>query len=188
MSPQEKKSIRKILTELSSGPYFISRLYRGSKPLFYIVISFILFQLFFTYKGVECFPFIHYGMYSEKIKPKSEYQLISCPGIAQSKLEENYLLDPISSYIRLLKQKDPVAKVIHDRCEKNFILHSFQALLNRQIVNTENKVVKFPNYLKAKINQDLKIKCNYLLVKRLSSSGFIKTNHNIDTIYLMTKK
>ncbi len=44
---------------------FLHQLFDTDKTLFAIVCTFILLQVFFTFKGVESFPFVNWGMYSE---------------------------------------------------------------------------------------------------------------------------
>lgn len=55
---------------------FFKQLYTTHKYWFYFVCIFVLAQLFIFYKrGVTFAPFYNFGMYSEPILPKSEYQV-----------------------------------------------------------------------------------------------------------------
>ena len=55
-------------------PMFLKLLYKHSKLLFMMVIVFILGQLFINVKhGMVFSPFYHYGMYSQVMRPQSEY-------------------------------------------------------------------------------------------------------------------
>ena len=55
-------------------PMFLKQLYKHSKLLFLLVIVFICGQLFINVKrGLVFSPFYHYGMYSEIMKPGTEY-------------------------------------------------------------------------------------------------------------------
>jgi hypothetical protein len=47
---------------------FLSTVFEKDKPLFVLFLMFMAGQLFFTLKGVETFPFLHWGMYSAKVE------------------------------------------------------------------------------------------------------------------------
>lgn len=55
---------------------YLRRLYRHSKPAFWALLLFLTGQAFFTYKGVETFPFFLYGMYSEPLPEREEYSVV----------------------------------------------------------------------------------------------------------------
>ena len=52
---------------------FLHQVFHKDKPLFVLLILFILGQLFFTYKHVENTPFFHFGMYSALHHPHETY-------------------------------------------------------------------------------------------------------------------
>ena len=53
---------------------FLNQLYKHSKLLFVLVMVFISGQLFINVKhGMVFSPFYHYGMYSQVMRPQSEY-------------------------------------------------------------------------------------------------------------------
>lgn len=53
---------------------FLNLLYKHSKLLFVLMIAFICGQLFINVKyGLVFSPFYHYGMYSQVMRPQSEY-------------------------------------------------------------------------------------------------------------------
>jgi hypothetical protein len=56
--------------------WFLIQLFQQDKTLFFFVLTFMLGQLFFTWKGVETFPFLHWGMYSGKAPDAVETHII----------------------------------------------------------------------------------------------------------------
>lgn len=57
---------------------FFDRLYgvllwQRDRPLGLLVLLFVIGQSYFTYKGVETFPFFHYGMYAAPAAPDRRY-------------------------------------------------------------------------------------------------------------------
>ena len=55
---------------------FLPQVYKHSKGLFLVMISFVMVQLFINFKrGMVVSPFYHYGMYSEVMPVKPTYQV-----------------------------------------------------------------------------------------------------------------
>ncbi|MGN6604805.1 MAG: hypothetical protein ACTHK8_20275, partial [Ginsengibacter sp.] len=54
---------------------FLYKVYRHSKKLFFIFLLFTVVTIFCNLTGFEITPFYVWGMYSEKEKPISEYQV-----------------------------------------------------------------------------------------------------------------
>lgn len=117
----------------------------------------ILGQLFFTFKGIETFPFRNYGMYSEPLVTPiinneyvvyindSVYQLNELPGINHAFLKNN--LD----YYGLLKAHnfiDPIESTIDARFKNDAIQEFFVSkLANKDSVVAQNW---FRNYLQSR--------------------------------------
>jgi hypothetical protein len=87
---------------------YLGKLLEYDKPLFVVIILFILGQLFFTFKGVETFPFLNYGMYSEKMPAcdsQTVYQLTICGQrvniTSLTDCEKDITLNSIQQYDRL---------------------------------------------------------------------------------------
>ena len=53
---------------------YLKRLFQHSKIAFFTIIVLIGCQAFFIRKQSEQFPFLIYGMYSQKVSPKSDYK------------------------------------------------------------------------------------------------------------------
>lgn len=124
---------------------FLYRVYQTDRLLFGGFVLFLIGQLFFTYKGVETFPFLHYGMYSEVAKPKSTYtayQII----IDGAEVKSGNFYDPqreivynsIAGYDRLKAAKfnDTLVKVIDNRFSGALAARAKAALLNSPQMDT----------------------------------------------------
>ncbi len=128
------------------------RLYRTHKKLFAVVTVFILFQLFFTIKGVETLPFFNYGMYSTPVTKQNTYKNIS---IYNGNKKMPYNKTGISAYFfgyqlkyydRFLLQDstDYVKMTIESRFGKGSKLTNYLCPL---LTNDRSCIIDFSNWL-----------------------------------------
>ena len=103
---------------------FLFRLFYKDKFLFGGFVCFIICQAFFTYKGVETFPILHYGMYSSICDAKRAYTVyeiavdgVKVPSAHFFDSQREIVFNTIAAYDRLKADSfhDPFALVIHKR-------------------------------------------------------------------------
>ncbi len=126
-----------------------------NKKGFFFVILFIVFQAFFTYKGVQTVPFFNYGMFSEPYPADkvSEKYIIKLDGEVLD-IENSGNIFPYMLYenLRIYKKlvdpnyDDVVLKAIHRRFEKRVSQATLDQLV-KKIWNDEQSIKKFPEWL-----------------------------------------
>ncbi len=134
---------------------YLAKLLEFDKPLFTVVAAFILLQLFFTFKGVETFPFLNYGMYSETMPAcdtQTVYQLTICGQRVQltslTDCEKDLTFNSIQQYDRL-KQSNGKEK------EEDVIDHRFKgkvsdytlAAIKSKLLNNKPAIEHYPKWL-----------------------------------------
>jgi hypothetical protein len=115
--------------------YFLFKVYLKSKVLFYISILFVVSQLFFTYKGVETFPFIHYGMYSELNQFSDTVTIVEIHNkINNQKMNIDKLR--LLNYLEYKSKGDPLLNVFEKRLKfiKGTSIYNY---LKIRLINTE---------------------------------------------------
>ena len=134
---------------------YLGKVFLHSKLLFSVIVLFVVFQIFFTYKGVESFPFLNYGMYSEYFSPNTKntcYQIsIDNQPIKltdQWDLERSIIESTLGYYDGLKSNnfQDTLSKVI-DRRFKYLVDTKFYNYLNASLLNDKNKVATYPRWL-----------------------------------------
>ena len=144
---------------------YLVQLYQQNKILFYLIIVFIVLQGFFTYKGVECFPFFNYGMYSEPIEKKHRNEGVifiindSIYDIEkQQNINSSFLLNTVNHYLKIKYNnfEDPVLQVLKSRFEKYPIIMDF---LKPKLINNHTHK-KYSAWIRSylEIKLDLSIK------------------------------
>lgn len=138
---------------------YIKEVYSGNKTMFYALLFFSFLQLFFIYKGVETFPFLNYGMYSEvhtevkqckKVKIWINNQPFDFDN--NSCINQSFLANNISYYHQLQQNNfnDPINDVIEKRFGDNKYIKS--KLAN----NVSNDFIYWlKRYLNNKTNIDI---------------------------------
>ena len=127
------------------------------RSLFYLVVIFCLLQLFFTYKGVETFPFFNFGMYSEKQVPKQIYLVIIIK--ADGKvfnyyslpiLNKEMLIEPLVRYAELKKNNfidEPIRSVVEKRFKNRLSDKNYQYCL-QHLSNSTKDTTAFQKWFK----------------------------------------
>ena len=120
---------------------FLSQLLKSDKLLFSIAVVFIAFQLFFTIKGVETFPFVHWGMYSEKKESGNVFRIFEIKVADRKALIGHSLAkyDELSSNNFWEKESEVIEKRAETIGNKE--------LLRNQILNDSSSVKKYPYWL-----------------------------------------
>jgi hypothetical protein len=122
-------------------------------PLFFI--AFILLQSFFTYKGVETFPFLNYGMYSAPINRPDSIQILSLQvnGKEYTLTQLPYLSKPFLEYNLAYDQawvgrdyQSTVEKTIRSRFEGRLSNEAMQRWI-QQLCNAPEQEKVFGNWL-----------------------------------------
>lgn len=149
--------------------FFIFRVFKTSIWLGITLSVFIIGQLFFTYKAVECFPFVHYGMYSEQYqRPDSFLKQQFNVEIVENTLSKDFLTNK-SEYLR---QNEAVYDPNMEQIDKYFKRHqAIRSFLVQKIIQTPEKQILFKTWYK-----------NYLITQYGDSSyRFIKIPLHIDS-------
>jgi hypothetical protein len=131
---------------------FLYQLLKSDKLLFSIAVVFIAFQLFFTIKGVETFPFVHWGMYSEKKESGNAFMVFEIK-VADKKVSFSDMIDckkalighSLAKYAELSSNNfwEKESEVIEKRAETI----GNKELLRNEILNDSASVKKYPYWL-----------------------------------------
>lgn len=149
---------------------FIIQLYHKNKLLFSFTILFIIFQLLFTYKGVETFPFFNYGMYSSTENsvntPKEIDFFVNNKKLNlnnYSLINQSFLHNNIVYYSELKQNrfKDPINDIIDNRFSEE---SSLNKLSKKQLANNNPQL--FIGWLKHYLAQKTSLSINKLTIKQ----------------------
>lgn len=137
---------------------YLYKLYVKDKLLFYAISIFITGQLFFTFKGVETFPWLNYGMYSQfKLPGYTERYEVYSVKIGGSDIYYNKLLDPQREMVfssldyyykigHLNGDEARIEKVIDDRLGRKLNPTQLQFVKSR-LLNNKDVKEKYPPWL-----------------------------------------
>ena len=143
---------------------YLSNLWNHSKWLFGIVLIFIIGQSFFTYKGIQNFPFYHWGMYSGFFPEKQSYVVyeLHLNGERYDKFskpttmrDDWYIL--LNRYDRVDQAERNIDLVMSNRFEGKFREYALENLKSR-IKSKRNIHESFPiwfeHYVRESLNQE----------------------------------
>ena len=134
---------------------YLQNLWKHSRLLFFIVIIFILGQAFFTYKGVQTFPFINFGVYSSKYSSKSTYKVYDVYlddqkfNISDRKLTERddwYILIGIYDGLYVKGNNKILITNIDSRFKNRLNIDQYNWVKNR-LLDQDNAAVDFSAWL-----------------------------------------
>lgn len=135
------KIVKKLLFNLKNNLFlnWLINAYYHSKLIFCFIILFIFFQIYFTCKGVEMYPFLLYGMYSNPvyIKDSIDFQHLSEGGQKITIQKSEFIIKVLNTHnYYVAENNDPNEKVIekyvnHSTLKKNLK----NCIINRQTSN-----------------------------------------------------
>lgn len=149
-------------TKMIMKNLFLVRTYQTSKKHFWFFVVFILFQVFFIYKGVETVPFFNYGMYSDPAVQELEYELPeylvngeSINPLDLPMLAHNMIFKTTMRYAFLKNRNfnDPILKTINNRFRGPLEKYKTHAI--NKLVNARSLETTFPKWLAAYLQQRL---------------------------------
>ncbi len=134
---------------------FLWDVLQKDKLLFAVFLVFIIGQIFFTYKGVETFPFLHYGMYSAKVlKPdtlevtelKVDNRIIAIASLPDA--QKSFVESSFNWYKGMLQNNnyDSTEKVVRQRFKGKLSDKNYSAVLSA-ITNDSVAIKKYPKWL-----------------------------------------
>lgn len=139
---------------------FLGHLWKKDKVTFAIIVLFILGQTFVTWRGVEWFPFLNYGMYSG-IAPKADTTEIielelngSEIKISQLPIMQFAITQSTFNWYSALKQNnfsDTISKVFNIRLKGKISTESYTYLASK-ILNDSLKAQTYPAWLMHYLN------------------------------------
>ena len=134
---------------------YLGKLLEYDKPLLGVVVLFILGQLYFTFKGVETFPFLNYGMYSEPLHTSDAqtiYQLTICgqriPLTSLTDCEKDMVLNSIQHYDHLKQSngKEKTEEVIDHRFKRK-VGDATLREIKAKLLNSPIAIERYPKWL-----------------------------------------
>ena len=124
---------------------FLYRVFEKDKLLFTVFVSFILGQLFFTYKSVENTPFFHFGMYSALHRPHEAYTVYNITvdktpvkSLDFPDSQREIVYNTIAAYdgLKQMGFKDSLGNVISHRLSGRRAEYARSVLLNNAKMDT----------------------------------------------------
>ena len=138
------------------GHLFIFRSWKISKHLTILFVIFIAGQIFFSYKGVETFPFNNYGMYSHRYPKKDSLQIItfhtaSGPEKGINDFSEGYLVlnQSFRGYYSMVRNnnQDSLGVLIDERFE-NILPENLFHHIKISLINQDDDIFAHPGWMK----------------------------------------
>jgi hypothetical protein len=168
---------------------FLYQIYINHKILFCFVVTFIIGQIFFIYKGVETFPFLNYGMYSEYCPKSDTLQVLKFhKDISKNNIvidESDFCLfgKPIHSYLEVISTGDPVAKVLKKRFNADTTSRIYK-YFHQHLINTKSSSKFFQTFIYKTYQRKFKGNLVYVTLNNyLLSSDYSVELLNSDTIF-----
>lgn len=166
--------IRESLVTMWRNSY-LAQVYSKSVLVFWLFILFIVGQTFFTYKGVDTFPFINYGMYSGPY-PKN-YNLPNTMLYINDKRVSTFnmpkpakelILITSRHYFEYWEKGDPVENVLSKRFI-DILPETIYSILHSRLINDYKKLRMYPEWARKyfekatgeKVNKMTIMRCNY---------------------------
>lgn len=140
--------------------YYLIKVWKNNKLLFFIFLFFMLGQFFFSYKAVETMPFFNYGMYSQVCRPQIHYSTIGLYtleghriNLFESNFSPTFMSYQLSYYTQLIEQGsvDFTKKTIANRFGSNSRLSNY---LNQYLTTTQTQLYTAPAFMGKKIKND----------------------------------
>jgi len=134
---------------------FLLDVWQKDKPLYVVFLVFIIGQIFLTYKGVETFPFLHYGMYSATVTKPDTIEVtelkVDSRGVAISSLpdaQKAFVESSFNWYKGLLQNNhyDSTEKVVQQRFKGRLSDAKYSNVLSA-ITNDGVEISKYPKWL-----------------------------------------
>ena len=167
---------------------FLVKLWVSDKWLFAVVALFMLGQTFFTYKGVETFPFLHWGMYSSPVKIQDTFSVVSFK-IDKEQIRISDLTDgqkrmvegSFNWYHKLLLNHyfDSNALVIHQRFFDKLSDERYQSVV-ATLANDSSAIAAYPKWLFQYL-ADMRLVQNANMEARVIQVKYNK-NYHLDTV------
>ncbi len=134
---------------------FLLDVLQKDKPLFMVFVLFIAGQIFFTYKGVETFPFLHYGMYSAAVAKPDTLEVtqlkVDSRTVAVTSLpdaQKSFVESSFNLYKSMLQNNhyDSTEKVVRKRFKARLSDENYAVVLSA-ITNDSVAGSKYPKWL-----------------------------------------
>jgi hypothetical protein len=134
---------------------FLKSVLKNDPKSFWFFLLFILLQTFFTFKGIENFPFFNFGMFSGELQTEfTTYEIYSDgESIVHCFTDESYsiLKRNIDEYLRMKKKlltKNDITITIKRRVPESWVPFFEKQLTNKYIEDVRFKkwVVRFTKY------------------------------------------
>jgi len=170
--------------------YFLYKVYRYNKKLFFFFLAFAGFSLFCNLAGFEITPFYVWGMYSQKeIQPK-EYPIFKIT--ANEKLVDYstgyfpanrfFLLSPLSYYASVKTPEDPTSIFLKEKLKEKY---EWVKQYADKVLNSPKEVEEFPGWFKNYIGQTTGEKVQSLKVELLLVSYENNNSIKIDSVHIL---
>ncbi len=165
--------------------FFLYKVYRYNKKLFFFFLAFAVFTLFCNLAGFEITPFYVWGMYSQKEIAPKEYPVFRI--IANGKLVDYssgyfpanrfFLQSPLAYYAQAKTEGDPTAVFLEQKLKDKY---SFVQPYAPRVLNSGKEISEFPAWYSRYLQQTTGEKVDSLKVDLLQISyqndGAIKIN------------
>jgi hypothetical protein len=167
---------------------FLLDVLQKDKLLFVVFILFVIGQVFFTYKGVETFPFLHYGMYSAPVAKPDTLEVtelkVDSRRVAISSLpdaQKSFVESSFNWYNEMLQNNnnDTTEKVVRQRFKGRLSEAKYSAVLST-ITNDSAAIIKYPKWLFQYI-ADMRLVQNANMEARTMKVQY-KKDFSLDTI------
>ncbi len=150
---------------------YLKELRKNYKKLYFFVLLFIVGQVFFTYKGVETFPFFNYGMYSgEESNPSIiSYYLIYNDTILlndafRTQLHKDMVMNTLKGFDQI-NTKDSLVQIAIDGRMKDAKMNT---LFKNRLLNSSLSRDSFKPWLRHYLSETLNTDIQHLKVIKLS--------------------
>jgi len=170
--------------------FFLYKVYRYNKKLFFFFLIFAGLTLFCNFAGFEITPFYVWGMYSQKEAPVKEYPIFRIT--ANGKIIDYsagyfpatrfFLLSPLSYYASIKNEDDPIKFFLKEKLKGKY--ENVEPYANR-VLNSQKEIEEFPGWLKRYVEQSTGEKVKDLKVELLFVSYENNNSITINSIHTL---
>ena len=168
--------------------FFLFKVYRHNKKLFYLFLLFAAFSLVCNLTGFEITPFYVWGMYSEKEIAPKEYPVFRITvndkliDYSTGYLPANrfFLTSPLSYYASINNDIDPTQSFLEQKLKGKY---SLIRLFAKDVLNSEKEIREFPKWYKRYLEQTTGKEVKNYKIDILETSYQRDNSIKIDSVY-----
>lgn len=170
--------------------FFLCKVYRYNKKLFFFFLTFAVFTLFCNLAGFEITPFYVWGMYSQKEAPAKEYSIFRITSndkvvdysTGYFPANRFFLISPLSYYASIKNNDDPTGIFLKQKLKDKY---QWIRPYAGRVLNSRKEVDEFPGWFLRYVEQTTGEKIKELKVDLLLVSYENDNSIKINSVHTL---